>query len=118
MINKHMIGRLGNQMFQYATVRAFQLRNNIDDEINLNFDEIFARADEGGFEDSLSYFRIEKYGIKKIKKSFKQKVLLDYLNLIKAFLGHHIGIIYSSLKEHALKIILISLIDESSTVII
>lgn len=85
MINKHMIGRLGNQMFQYATVRAFQLRNNIDDEINLNFDEIFARADEGGFEDSLSYFRIEKYGIKKIKKSFKQKVLLDYLNLIKAF---------------------------------
>ena len=71
MINKHMIGRLGNQMFQYATVRAFQLRNNLqDEEINLNFDEVNKRKSEGGFEDSLKYFNTVPYQSVKIKKNF------------------------------------------------
>lgn len=80
-----MIGRLGNQMFQYATVRAFQLRYNIKDEINLNFDEIFSRADEGGFENSLAYFNTNQYRILKIRKTLKQRILINYLNLNKVF---------------------------------
>ena len=86
MINKYIIGRLGNQMFQYATVRAFQIKNNLEkEEINLDFSEVFQRADEGGFEDSLSYFNIPKYHIKPIKKTPMQKILLTYLNSIKAY---------------------------------
>lgn len=86
MINKYIIGRLGNQMFQYATVRAFQIKNKLEnEEINLDFSEVFQRADEGGFEDSLSYFNIPKYHIKPIKKTPMQKILITYLNSIKVY---------------------------------
>lgn len=36
MINKHVIGRLGNQMFQYATVRAFQMKYYPNEKIILD----------------------------------------------------------------------------------
>lgn len=43
MIQKHVIGRLGNQMFQYATVRAFQIKNRPNDEILLDFSEVYEK---------------------------------------------------------------------------
>ena len=68
MLNKYMIGRLGNQMFQYATIRAFQINNNLENEkLNFDFSKILERKDEQGFEDSLKYFNVAPYLTKKIK---------------------------------------------------
>ena len=66
MISKHMIGRLGNQMFQYAAVRAFQEKYRKNDEILLDFSEVYQRANEG-FNEELRYFNVKPFKIKKIK---------------------------------------------------
>lgn len=84
MINKHVIGRLGNQMFQYATVRAFQIKNNLqEDNINLDFTEVYSRANEGGYINSLEYFNTDKYSMNKMKMTFIQKFLYLFQNTIK-----------------------------------
>lgn len=60
MIQKKMIGRLGNQLFQYATLRAYMIEHNIIDEVLLNFD--LCRNSVGdGFDDSLKLFNTYPY---------------------------------------------------------
>ena len=78
MINKLMIGRLGNQMFQYATVRAYQEKYCKEEKINLNFDLVYREGKiEDGFYNQLKSFNIKKcYVDKKINISFKQKAIL------------------------------------------
>lgn len=59
MIHKLMIGRLGNQMFQYATVRAMQLRYYPNDKINLNFKLVYDEGEkEKGFFNQLEDFSL------------------------------------------------------------
>ncbi len=57
MISIMVQGRLGNQMFQYAFLRALQ-EQGYDDQINLCFD--FVKA-VNGFEDSLKDFNVCEY---------------------------------------------------------
>ncbi len=83
MIYKHVIGRLGNQMFQYATVRAFQLEYRPNDKILLDFSEVY-RRDSERFKEEISDFNISKnviYG--KMKLTLIQKIDYLFLGIIK-----------------------------------
>ena len=58
MIKKYMRGRLGNQMFQYAMIRAIQEENGNLDKIYLNFSKyVYSK----GFKNDLKYFKTKKY---------------------------------------------------------
>lgn len=57
MIYVYMRGRLGNQLFQYAFVRALQ-KNNPGETVCYIFDDVFASGPmEKGWENSLQYFQ-------------------------------------------------------------
>ena len=94
MIQKHMIGRLGNQMFQYATVRAFQIKNRPNDDILLDFSEVYEK-DNIGYKEELSYFKLSKVQYGKLKMSPVQKVANLCLNVIKAMVLVVTGFNYS-----------------------
>lgn len=86
MINKYMLGRLGNQMFQYATIRAFQINNGLEKmPVNLDFSYIYKMASKSndGWTDSLEYFNVVDYSKKKIKNNLFQKFLLLIYNITK-----------------------------------
>ena len=79
MINKIVTGRLGNQMFQYAAVRAYKDKYNIEDKINLDF--TLVRRDgkkEDGFFNQLDFFNLSDDVIydKKIEATIFQKILI------------------------------------------
>ena len=57
MISKHIIGRLGNQMFQYAAVRAFQIKYRPNEKIQLDFSEVYKRDDED-YKEEITNFNI------------------------------------------------------------
>ena len=84
MISKHVIGRLGNQMFQYATVRAFQLKYRPNDQILLDFSEVYDK-DNVGYKEELSDFNISPIIKGRIKMTLKQKTLNNYLNFVKFY---------------------------------
>lgn len=58
-----MHGRLGNQLFRYATARCIQLRYG--GELNIDFDRVYKEGshkfEEKGFEDSLASFSVTEY---------------------------------------------------------
>ena len=59
MIYKRMNGRLGNQLFQYATIRAFQLKYRPNEEIILDFKDVYKLGNkEDGFCNSLKNFNL------------------------------------------------------------
>ena len=76
MINKLMIGRMGNQMFQYATMRAIQLKYYPDEDINLNFTLVYKEGEMAkGFKNQLECFNLAPHFVdKKINISFSQKI--------------------------------------------
>ena len=78
MLNKRIIGRLGNQMFQYAAVRAFQEKYAKDDQINIDFSDTFQYLDKGNRPDLLD-FKIKKCKLTPAKKTITQKIILKYL---------------------------------------
>lgn len=82
MISKHVIGRLGNQMFQYAAVRAFQLKYRKKDDILLDFSEVYSRDSEG-YKEEITDLNISNVKIGRIKLNAGQKLSLLYLNVIK-----------------------------------
>ena len=80
MLNKIVQGRLGNQMFQYATMRAFQEKYYPSEKINLNFSEVRKLGKkEDGFDNKLDIFTYNKT-ISKICDSYrvskKEKIIL------------------------------------------
>ena len=81
MISKYMRGRLGNQLFQYATIRYVQIINGDKDSITLNFSKyVYSK----NFENELKYFKIQPYTEKdNIKIEFNQKLLIIYYKIIK-----------------------------------
>lgn len=82
MLNKLMIGRLGNQMFQYATMRAIQERYYPDERLNLNFQLVYREGGkENGFCNQLECFNLAPHSIdEKIKLSSAQKIVfLKYI---------------------------------------
>lgn len=58
MIYKEMTGRLGNQLFQYATIKAYKKKYNLDDPIVLDFSKLkLLGTEDEGFCDELKYFK-------------------------------------------------------------
>lgn len=81
MINKKVIGRLGNQMFQYAAVRAFIEKYKLNNE-KINYD-LFIHY-KAGFDNDIIDFRLNNnIQYKQIKNNFFQNVLIFCINFIK-----------------------------------
>ena len=81
MINKKAIGRLGNQMFQYATIRAFALENNLTNE-KVDYDLSIHYA--AGFNNDIINFNLKSdIQYKKLKNNFFQNFLIMGINCIK-----------------------------------
>lgn len=78
MISIKIQGRLGNQMFQYAFLRALQ-EQGYDTEINLCFDLVNALKDQDiGWENSLQYFNVQEYkSTNQFGLSFFQKIIKE-----------------------------------------
>ncbi len=86
MLNKIVQGRLGNQMFQYATMRAIQEQYYRDEKINFDFSNVRKLGrKEDGFDNQLNAFSLNYDKIefdKKIRISLIQKAI---------FLGYFIS---------------------------
>ena len=87
MLNKYIKGRLGNQMFQYATLRAFQQKYFPDKKINLSFKKV-ERKYKNKNVDYLKEFNTD-YITQKINITFKQKILILIIS-IKLFIYKYI----------------------------
>lgn len=87
MLNKLMIGRMGNQMFQYATMRAIKEKYYPKEKINLNFQLVYKEGSkENGFYNQLECFNIASHFVDEpIKLSFNQK-----LSFIRYVIGYKI----------------------------
>lgn len=89
MIQKYMLWRLWNQMFQYATLRAFQIKNNLDnDKLRLDFSYAYKMQSKNwdGWYDQLMYFNTIDYEIWKISPNFIQRFFVFCDNLLKLVL--------------------------------
>ena len=77
MIQLKISGRAGNQFFQYATVYAYMKENNINEELNISFQELERKkTDNSTFFDTLSLFNVKNYKIiDKIEMTSYQKIL-------------------------------------------
>lgn len=74
MVQLKISGRLGNQLFQYATVQNYLQQNKIKEPIYISFEEMKKYANEGkkGFEDSLKLFHTNYIVEEKITFKWKQ----------------------------------------------
>lgn len=89
MLNKLMIGRLGNQMFQYAAMRKIQMQYYPGEQLNLNFNLTYKEGPKNeGFYNQLTGFNLAPHTVdKKVQLSLAQKTM---------FLRYFIG--YKTLK--------------------
>lgn len=86
MIYVDMMGRLGNQMFQYAFARKISKLTN-DSQLIFNFSRVTnSKAKTVGLEDSLKYFNVKTYKTnKKIELTFMQLLLIYLLKILLHF---------------------------------
>lgn len=65
IIAKSILGRLGNQMFQYAFCRA--IKEAVGGSLAFSFDKVYQQKEtdnnNDGFEDSLRYFYVDEYEV-------------------------------------------------------
>ena len=65
IIAKSILGRLGNQMFQYAYCRA--IKEVVGGSLAFSFDKVYQQKESDnnsdGFEDSLRYFNVDDYEV-------------------------------------------------------
>lgn len=82
IIAKSILGRLGNQMFQYAYCKA--IKEAVGGTLAFSFDKVYRQKEidkkTEGFEDSLRFFNVEEY------KVFKGDALLQFGNKVQVFL--------------------------------
>lgn len=82
IIAKSILGRLGNQMFQYAYCRT--IKELAGGSLAFSFDKVLrqkeADKNDYGFEDSLRYFNVEKYDV------FKGDALSNYSSRLQVFI--------------------------------
>ena len=82
IIAKSILGRLGNQMFQYAYCRA--IKEVVGGSLAFSFDKVYQQKktdnDSDGFEDSLRYFNVDDYEV------FEGDAQDKYCNPIQLFL--------------------------------
>ena len=76
-------GRLGNQFFQYETVKNFQMKFFPEEKISIDFSDLKKLGTkEEGFEDSLKYFNVEKYEtVSKINANLFQRILIFLMRI-------------------------------------
>ena len=87
MINHLMRGRLGNQMFQYACLRALQLKYYPDESINIDFSELRKLGtEEEGFRNSLKDFNVERFSSRPFSPGLLKRAGLLLLRVPNAFL--------------------------------
>ena len=81
MLCKYIKGRLGNQLFQYATLRAFQEKYFKEEELILSFQKVEKKAKKEGFIEinSLAHFNT-KFKIEKIALNAKQLLLITLIS--------------------------------------
>ena len=85
MIYKLMSGRLGNQMFQYAAVRAFQLKYRPSDDILLDFSLVEKQGEKkDGFKNQLIGFNLPQnvYFTDNSKVDLKIKIIFLFYKFI------------------------------------
>lgn len=82
IIAKSILGRLGNQMFQYAYCRA--IKDAVGGSLAFSFDKVYQQKEadnnSDGFEDSLRYFNVDEYEV------FEGDAHDKYCNPIQLFL--------------------------------
>ena len=82
IIAKSIIGRLGNQMFQYAFCRA--IKEAVGGSLAFGFDKVYRQKEidgnTDGFEDSLRYFNVDDYDL------FEGDIHSHYCNRVQLFL--------------------------------
>ena len=84
MLCKYIKGRLGNQMFQYASMRAFQQKHFKDSKIVFSFKDVEKYYKKGRYNqiDSLCDFNCVYETNKTIHLNIKQKVLVFLISSI------------------------------------
>lgn len=82
IIAKSILGRLGNQMFQYAYCKA--IKEAVGGSLAFSFDKVYRQKEidksPKGFEDSLRYFNVDDYII------FEGNIHSNYCNRVQRFL--------------------------------
>ena len=88
MIYKEITGRLGNQMFQYAAVKAYKKKHKLNDEIILDFEKLkLLGTPENGFCDQLKEFNTDgNYKSGKVKANVIQKIYILIIKVITYYL--------------------------------
>ena len=87
MIYLKIRGRAGNQLFQFATVKNFQIKYFENEEIAIDFSDLKKLgSEENGFKDSLKDFEVGKYKIvDKINANIWQKILIFIMKIPNTF---------------------------------
>lgn len=82
IIAKSILGRLGNQMFQYAYCKA--IKEAVGGSLAFSFEKVFCQKEVDkntyGFEDSLSFFNVDKYEL------YNGDALSHYSNKLQVFI--------------------------------
>lgn len=82
IIAKSILGRLGNQMFQYAYCKA--IKEAVGGNLAFSFDKVYRQKEVDknsyGFEDSLRYFNVDDYEI------YEGDALNHYSNKLQVFI--------------------------------
>lgn len=88
MIYLKIRGRAGNQLFQFAAVKNFQVKYYKNEEIAIDFSDLKRLGtEEDGFKDCLSDFRVGEYKkVAKIKSNIWQKILIFIMKIPNAFI--------------------------------
>ena len=83
MIYLKVRGRAGNQLFQFATVKNYQIKYCKNEKIALDFSDLrkLGKAEEG-FVDTLKDFKVGEYlTVDKIKASYIQKLIIFFMKI-------------------------------------
>ena len=101
IIAKSILGRLGNQMFQYAYCKA--IKEAVGGSLAFSFDKVYRQKEVDnnleGFEDSLRYFNVEKYIV------FEGDALHQFSNKAQVFIYRAIHFIKRKwIKRHSCKL--------------
>lgn len=82
IIAKSILGRLGNQMFQYAYCKA--IKEAVGGDLAFSFDKVYRQKEVDnnieGFEDSLRFFNVDEYQL------FNGDALSNYCNKLQVFI--------------------------------
>lgn len=78
-VYKNIQGRLGNQMFQYASVKGFLRKNNINSNIKVCFKDVYSQ----NFHNDLKELSLKNYEeVEAYKLTFLQKVFLGFIVIV------------------------------------